>query len=450
MGDVTRKDSIMFSSSRLMRTAAFIWLLALFALGDSCQAEGLGWPHWRGPSANGVVESGEPPVKWGAASNIDWVTQVVGQGASTPIIVGERLFVVSAEETDRVVSPPTQRHPEARTEPSQRFHRFWLTALDRISGKEIWRRQMSEAAPHEGHHKTNTYAGGSPVTDGERLYISLGSRGLFAYDLDGNEIWQKDLGRMRTRRGWGEASTPSVYGKHLVVAWDSEDQSRILNLNTDSGESRWEVLRDEPSNWSTPMFLPRESGVQVVLNGTNRARGYSLNSGETIWEIGSLSANAIPTPVFSDEFIFCMSGYQKSVVYAVPFEAKGDLTGTDRLGWSVDRNTPYVASPLYYRGLLYMTKGLGSRLSILDPKTGDAFVEAEPIKGLSSVYASPIGVNGYIYIVDREGNTAVLKAGRKLDIVSVNRLNDTVDASPVVVDDRLYLRSWSAVYCIKE
>ncbi len=150
------------------------------------------------------------------------------------------------------------------------------------------------------------------------------------------------------------------------------------------------------------------------------------------------------------DFVFCMSGYKKSVVYAVPRGAKGDLSGSDQLGWVATRDTPYVASPLLYRGRLYMTKGLGNRLSILDPKSGQRFVEAEPLKGLSNIYASPIGVNGYVYIVDREGNTAVVRAGDTMDVVSLNRINDTVDASPVVIDDRLLIRSWSAVYCFRE
>ncbi|MDA7645539.1 PQQ-like beta-propeller repeat protein [Verrucomicrobia bacterium] len=447
---MTRTDGIMFSLSRSVLIGLSFWSVALSSSVSLCRSEELWWPHWRGPLANGVVEKGTPPLEWGGAKNIDWVTQVVGAGASTPIIVGDRLFVVSAEETSRAVDPPPNKHPDARTEPSQWYQRFWLTALNRATGQELWRKQLTEAAPHEGHHKTNTYAGGSPVTDGKRLYISLGSYGLFACDFDGNELWRKDLGAMRTRRGWGEASTPTIQGKHLIVAWDSEDQSRLMNLDADSGETQWEVLRDEPSNWSTPIFVPSESGLQVVLNGTNRVRGYSVDSGESIWEVGSLSVNAIPSPVFDEEFIFCMSGYKKSVIYAVPRGSRGDLTGADRIGWSVDRDTPYVASPLLYRGLLYMTKGLGSRLSVLDPKTGASYVAAEPLKGLTNVYASPIGVNGFVYIVDREGNTAVLRAGKTLDLIAVNRINDTVDASPVVVEDRLYLRSWTSVYCIRE
>ncbi len=409
--------------------------------------ESMHWPHWRGPNANGVVDVGSPPVTWGGAENLAWVSQLPGTGASTPIIVGKNLYIVSAEETDRLVVPPVEKHPDARTQPPQKHYRFWLLALDRESGRERWRNIIVEAAPREGHHRTNTYAGGSPVSDGDRLYLSLGSRGVYAFDLDGQVLWKRDLGEIRTRRGWGEASTPAVYGSNLVVPWDQEDQSRLVNLDAKSGDILWEVARDEPSNWSTPVFLPSSEGMQVVLNGTNRARGYALSNGRSIWEVGTLSVNAIPTPVFDEQFVYCMSGYRKSIAFAIPRGAVGDLTGSSRVGWVSNRNTPYVASPLLYRGHIYMTKGLSNRISILDAKTGDPLVEAEPLTGLSNVYASPIGVNGFVYIVDREGNTAVLRAGHQLDVVSVNRINDTVDASPVVVGNRLYLRSWNAVYC---
>ena len=425
------------------------WSLVFGVLSHAHAAE-LWWPHWRGPSANGVVDVGNPPLVWGGATHVDWMTPLVGTGASTPIVVNEKLFVVSAEKGERKVEPPPTKHPAARTEPPLVYYRFWLIALDRLTGRELWRRKVTEAAPHEGHHRTNTYAGGSPTTDGERLYLSLGSRGVYAFDLEGNELWKRDLGKIRTRRGWGEASTPSIFGPHLIIPWDQEDQSRVFNLNAETGELRWEVLRDEPSNWSTAVFVPNAEGTQVVINGTERVRGYSLKTGRSLWEVGTLSVNAIPSPVFDEQFIYCMSGYQKSVIYAVPRGAHGDLTDSEDIGWSLHRDTPYVASPLLYRGRLYMTKGLGNRLSILDPKTGRRLVEAEPLKGLSNVYASPIGVNGYVYIVDRAGNTAVLRAGDSLDVVAVNRINDTVDASPVVVGDRLYLRSWGAVYCFRE
>lgn len=410
----------------------------------------LWWPHWRGPSANGVVEAGAPPTEWSATKNIRWVTALPGTGASTPIVVGDRMFVLSAEDTGKSPSEPVVKHPDALTEPPNTIHRFWLLALDRHSGKELFRRVLAEDSPHEGHHKTNTYAGGSPVTDGERLYVSLGSRGIFACDLDGNTLWERRLGKLRTRRGWGEASTPGLHGDRLVVPWDQEEQSQVVCLNKATGAVEWSLERDEPTNWSTPVFVPDEAGVQVVLNGTNRARGYRLADGEPVWEVGSLSVNAIPTPIFDEQTIYCMSGYRKSIIYAVSRGAKGDAAENDGLRWTFGRHTPYVASPLLYQGRLYMTKNLGNRLTILDSRDGSALVEAEPLPELANVYASPVAVNGFVYIVDREGKTAVLRAGDRLDLVSVNRINDTVDASPVVIEDRLYLRSWSAVYCIGE
>ncbi len=428
-------------------------LLSLFGIVAVVSAgwgtETLHWPHWRGPLGNGVVEEGNPPITWSATENVRWIANLPGTGASTPIIVGDRLFVLSAEATDEAPGERTPTHPDARTEPPQRYYRFWLLALDRHSGETLWRREVVKAVPHEGHHRTNTYAGGSPVADAERLYVSLGSRGVYAFSFDGKELWRRELGRIRTRRGWGEASTPAVREGILVIPWDQEDQSALFGLNAATGETKWEVRRDEPSNWSTPVFTTQPGGTQVVLNGTQRARGYDLATGRSVWACGELSVNAIPTPVFDDSLIFCMSGYRKSVIYAIPRSAQGDLTASDRIAWTFERHTPYVASPLLYRGRLVFTKGLGSRISILDSATGQPFVEAEPLRGLANVYASPVGVDGRIYITDREGTTVVLAAGDELKILATNRLDDTTDASPVVVGKRLYIRSWSAVYCLE-
>ncbi|MCS1409485.1 MAG: hypothetical protein M2R45_02666 [Verrucomicrobia subdivision 3 bacterium] len=438
--------AVMFRCPSILCGCAIAFHL-LCAVSDSVAADAAWWPHWRGPQANGVVASGNPPLTWSATENVRWITQIPGKGASTPIVVDDHLFVVSAVATGRRPEHPPVKHPDARTEPPNQLYRFLLIALNRHSGDVLWQKVIVEESPHEGHHRTNTYAGGSPVTDGKRLYVSLGSRGVYAFDLEGNRLWGRQLGRMRTRRGWGEASTPGLHEDHLVVPWDQEDQSWLFDLDVASGKIRWRIPRDEPSNWSTPVFVPQDGEIQVIVNGTNRSRGYRLQTGESIWECGVLSVNAIPTPIFDDQRIYCMSGYRKSIIYAIFRGAKGDVTDTDRMAWTFNRHTPYVASPLLYQGRLYMTKGLGSRLSILDPKTGHPLVEAEPLQGLSNVYASPVGVNGHVYIVDREGNTAVLRAGDSLDLVGVNRINDTVDASPVVIGDRLYLRSWSAVYC---
>jgi outer membrane protein assembly factor BamB len=188
----------------------------------------------------------------------------------------------------------------------------------------------------------------------------------------------------------------------------------------------------------------------VVVNGTHRARGYEPDSGRVLWECGSLSVNAIPSPIAGQGLIFCMSGYRKSVLYAIPYDARGDISDTESIAWTYDRNTPYVASPILVDGRIFMIKDRSGLITILEAATGKPLLEAERIPELRTIYASPMAADGRIYLVDREGTTVVLRYDPKLEVVAVNRLEDTIDASPVAVGRQLFLRSWSHLYCIEE
>jgi outer membrane protein assembly factor BamB len=426
------------------------WLACVVSLESAPVAERLEqWPHWRGPHANGVAYQATPPLHWSSTENIHWKTSLPGQGTSTPIIWEDRIFLLSVAATERVPETLPIKDERALTEPPGVIVQFLVLCLDRTTGNILWQRIAREEAPHEGHHKTHTYAGGSPCTDGERLYVSFGSMGVYAYDFSGNLLWKRDLGKMRSRLGWGEASTPVVHGSNLIVPWDQEDQSRLFNLDARTGKTRWKMDRDEPSNWSTPLVLEHEGKTQVVVNGTRRARGYDLASGQVLWECGDLSVNAIPSPVAADGLIFCMSGYRKSILYAIPYGARGDISNSDSIAWSYTRDTPYVSSPLLFGGNIFMIKNRSALLTILEAATGNPLLKAERIPNLTNLYASPMAANGRIYLVDREGTCTVLQYDGQVNVLATNRLNDTIDASPVAVGRQLFLRSWSRLYCIQ-
>ncbi|HIG30243.1 MAG TPA: hypothetical protein EYQ50_21565 [Verrucomicrobiales bacterium] len=255
---------------------------------------------------------------------------------------------------------------------------------------------------------------------------------------------------MRTRLGWGEASTLVIHKDHLILPWDQEDQSYLYSLNPKTGDIQWKVERDEPSNWSTPLITTHADRTQLIVNGTHRARSYFLNSGEVVWECGELSVNAIPSPLRYKDTILCISGYRKSIVYAIPVDARGDISGTDRIRWIYNQNTPYVASPVIVGNKIFLTKQRTALVTVLDLDTGKPLIEAERLHGLREVYASPIVANDKVYLVDRQGTTAVLKYDGELKILAVNKLGVQIDASPAVVGNQLFLRSWSALYCIEE
>ena len=220
------------------------------------------WHQWRGPNANGHTE-GNPPTEWSSEKNIKWKLELPGEGSSTPIVWEDQVFVIGAVETDRPPAKQVEVHPEARTIPPKNIVEFFAWSVDRESGKILWETKLTEAAPHEGRHSSTTYAASSPMTDGSHLYVLLGSYGVFCLELDGSVVWQKDLGDMRTRRGWGEGVSPVVHKDRLIVNWDQEDKSSIFVLNKANGNVIWEKERDEPTTWATPLIVEQNGKTQL-------------------------------------------------------------------------------------------------------------------------------------------------------------------------------------------
>jgi outer membrane protein assembly factor BamB len=287
------------------------------------------------------------------------------------------------------------------------------------------------------------------MTDGEALYVSFGSFGVYCYDLDGKLRWQRDLGRMETRYGWGEASTPVVHGGTVMVNWDHEGQSFLVALDARTGRDRWRSERDEPSSWATPLIVEHGGGTQVIVNGTNRIRSYDLATGKVLWECGGMTLNAIPSPVVEDGKVYCVSGYRGSAAVAIPLDAKGDLTGSDKVAWRLDRGTPYVPSPLLVGGRLYYTQRNDPLLSCVDITTGKVLLDRARLPQLATLYASPVCAGDRIYITDREGTTLVIRRADEVEVLAVNKLEDTTDASPAVVGKQMFLRGHHALYCIE-
>jgi outer membrane protein assembly factor BamB len=411
------------------------------------------WHHWRGPEANGTAPEADPPITWDARKNIKWKAPLPGRGSATPIVWGDQVFIATAIETDRVARPDDLPRADPRfqtkTTAPTHFYQFVVLSFDRQTGKVRWQRTAAERVPHEGHHPTHSYAAGSPTTDGRFLYVSFGSFGTYCYDLDGKLQWQRDLGRLHTRLGWGEAVTPVIHGDALLLNWDQEADSALICLDARSGKTRWKVERDEKTSWNTPLVVEHKGRTQVILNGTNRVRSYDLKTGEPIWQCGGMTVNAIPSVVARDGVAFCMSGYRGAAAVAVSLDATGDVTDSDKVLWRYDRGTPYVPSPLLVRDRLYFTQMNDGLLTSLDVKTGKPILDRVRLVGANSFYASPVAAAGRIYLVARDGTTLVLEQSDRFKVLARNRLDDPVDASPVPVGKQLFLRGEKYLYCIE-
>ena len=405
------------------------------------------WPQWRGPSATGVSATANPPTEWSESKNVRWKVEIPGRGSATPVVWGDRLYVLSAVPVAGGVADP--HAPRGGLTP-RGTHRFVVMAINRKDGSIAWQHTAREAEPHEASHNDNgTWASSSPMTDGEHVIAPFESQGIYAYDMNGKLVWQKDLGDKYMRNTFGEGSTPALYKDRLFYVWDHQRESFIVALNKRTGEELWRVKRDEIDTWATPLVVEHGGGAQVIVPAMNRVISYDAATGNVVWQTAGLTMNVIPSPVFGGGMVFLMSGFRGNSVKAIRLaDAKGDITGTPAVVWAQDRDTPYVPSPILYDGILYFLKSNNGLLTAVDARTGKAHYQAQRIDAVPNVFASPVAAAGKIYIVGREGATAVIKPGPALEVIATNKLDDHFDASPALVDREMYLRGVKYLYSI--
>lgn len=465
----------MTPSTALAATAAFAALA--FSLNAPAADPAVArdhWHQWRGPLANGVAPKASPPIAWSETQNVKWKFKIPGRGASTPIIWGNQVFLLAAQPTGKKVESPANPADTANAAPApaagegQRprrgpggggggmrgeqpteVHQFAVLAIDRQTGRERWRQVAREELPHEGHHRDHGYASYSPVTDGEHLYVFYGSRGLHAYDLEGNRKWEKDLGRMRTRNGFGEGGSPALRGNVLVINWDHEGEDFIAAFDKRDGRELWRQKRDEPTTWTTPLIVEHDGQTQVVVSATGRIRSYDLETGRQLWECGGMTGNVIPAPVTGFGLLYAISGWRGDALLAIRLGRTGDLTDSDAIAWRHDKNAPYVPSPLLYGERLYFFSDNSAMISSFDAREGRPLIDAARLEAMSGVYASPVGADGRVYLVGRDGKAVVLKAGDSLEVLATNSLDDKFDASPAAVGRQLFLRGHDNLYCLE-
>jgi outer membrane protein assembly factor BamB len=434
------------------------WLIALPTEAEN-EARHLGsdalryWAQWRGPLANGVSPTADPPLRWSETSHLRWKIPLPGKAHSSPVAWKDRVFLTVAVATGDAQKPVYDHAPGTHDNvPVTHRHQFVVLAVSRSDGKILWKKVLREEFPHEGGHETGSLASNSPTTDGERLYAFFGSHGLYCLDLDGELKWQKDLGRMNTLHAHGEGSSPVVYGDMLIVCWDHETGSFLYAFDKRTGQQLWKVPRDETTSWSTPLVVEHEGKPQVIVSATKRVRGYNLETGAPLWECAGLTDNVVSSPVYGHGMIFAGNSYYSQSMLAIRLAgAKGDITGTDRVAWKLNRLTPYVSSPLLYGDTLYFLRHNQNILSRLEPTTGKPRGEPIRLDGIRDfIFASPVGAAGRIYVTSRDGATVVLRHDRTNAVLAVNQLDDVFSASPALVDKELYLRGERFLYCLAE
>jgi len=411
------------------------------------------WGQWRGPLATGVAPRADPPLTWSEASNVRWKVPVPGLGHSSPIVWGDRVFVTTAVpfgEAEAFDDAHVHSGAHHNLSPN-RQQKFIVLAFDRADGTIVWQRTLRTERPHEGTHVTGSWASGSPVTDGEVLIVSFGSRGLYGLDMQGELLWKVSLGEMQTLHGHGEGSSPVLHRDRVFVNWDHQGESFLMALNKRTGKQLWRVARDEDTSWSTPLVVKHDGKYQLIVAATGRVRSYDTRNGKLIWECGGLARNVVASPVAADGMVFVTNSYDRQAMLAIRLAgATGDITGSDAVVWRRSRDTPYVSSPLLHGDALCFLKHNQAFFTCVNPKDGSTLYGPRRLAGIRQVFASPVGAAGRVYIADRDGTTLVLKQGASFEPLATNQLEDSFSASPAAAGNELFLRGEHHLYCLAE
>jgi len=437
------------SSLAVIGVAMLSWTLSM-----GLAPEETYWPYWRGPAANGMAV-GDAPLHWSDAQNVQWKTDIPGLGNSSPVIWGNQIFLTTAIPTGAAASSASAGGPAAPPNPHTTAgpiaeHKFDVLCLDRKTGKILWQRTAKTAVPHEGAHETyGSFASNSPVTDGKNVYAFFGSRGMYCYDMKGNLVWQKDFGvQLRMKMGFGEGMAPVLSGEKLILVFDHEGDSFMVALDKTTGKEIWRVSRDEKTNWAAPLVVEYGGRKQVVVSATKKVRSYDLETGKLLWECSGLGANTIPQPVYQDDLVFVMSGYNNPKLMAIRLGREGDLTGTDAIVWSQVKGNSYTPSPVIFDNRLYVLTDTGM-VTCYNARTGEAYYSQVRLPKTYSFKSSPVGANGKLYLASENEDVIVLRMGEKYEVLATNTMPDQVFiATPAITGGDIFLRSKTRLYCI--
>jgi outer membrane protein assembly factor BamB len=435
-------------------TFAVLFLLSC-RLSGSDQRSDSNWPQWRGPMHTGASPDGQAPVLFSETKNLKWKTAIPGKGHATPIVWEDKIIVCTSVATDEKIEIAAGTSTDGNANPmggvrAEFVHEYKVMMIDRIDGKILWEKTVAKEMPQEGTHDLGSWASNSPATDGEFIFAYFGSRGIHCLDFEGNILWQKDFGQQNKHMSFGEGDSPYLYKDRLFIQWDHNGESFLVALDKKTGNELWRAGRDEVTSWATPLVIEVNGKAQVVTVAPNQVRSYDIETGEIIWTATGMTRNTIPNPVYSDGILYLASGFRGSALWAVdPAKAKGDITGSDAILWSYNQDTPYTPNLLLMDGKLYFPRVNNGFLTCLDAKTGAVIYSKQKLEGISTLFSSPTGADGKIYIASK-GVVLVIKAGENFELLAANTLDDDFHASPVVVGNDLIIRGFSSLYCFSE
>ena len=420
------------------------------------------WPSFRGPDASGVADGMRLPDRFDGehGRNVRWKAAIPGLAHSSPIVWGDKLFVTTAVSSDPNASFQPGLYGEGTASEDRSVQRWRVYCLDKKTGKLQWERTAYEGVPREKRHIKATYANSTPATDGRYVVAFFGSQGLYAYDMEGNQVWKRDLGRLNTgaydapEYEWGNASSPILFEDLVIVQCDTSEESFVLALNASTGKTVWKAERDELPSWATPAVYRGKARAELVTNAPNFIRGYDPRTGSELWRLGGSSKITAPTPVFANGLIVVASGRRpEAPLFAVRAGSTGDITLRDGkhsnrfVAWHWEQRGPYMPTPLIYRGYVYALANQGI-LDCYGLEGGkEVYRRRIPHHG-SGFSASPVAADGRLYLSSEDGDIFVVRAGPQFAIEAVNPMGESLMATPALSDGMMFVRGTRHVFAV--
>lgn len=406
------------------------WLLGL-VLSTGC-LPAANWPSWRGPHNDGTCDEKGLPVQWSAKENVAWSVDLPDRGNSTPVIWGDKVFITQSVEKDK---------------------KRLLLCFDKKTGKQLWQAGTTYTEP-ETTHATNPYCSASPVTDGERVIVSFASAGVFCFDLNGKELWHRDLGKVH--HIWGNGASPVLANGLCYLNFGPGEMASLVAMDPKTGAMVWKY--DEPKrevsgnadfygSWSDP--LPREidGKPQLIMSWPFRVCAMDAKTGQESWTCEGLNALVYTSPLYSNGIVVAMGGYN-GMDLAVKAGGKGDVTTSQRL-WQHLKCPQRIASGAIHDGHIYILNDPGIAQCI-DLKTGEA-LWTERLKGpgpTSQNWSSVVISEDKCYAVNQGGDAFVFKASPKFELLATNSMGEKVIGSVAVSDGKLFIRGHKHLFCI--
>jgi outer membrane protein assembly factor BamB len=413
------------------------------------------WAQWRGPEGNGVSSETNVPVEWSNTKNVKWKTPIPGRGHSSPIVWGSRVFLTTDLEGDTVPGAKAVehqadgkpfKHPDSVS--GDRKHTFKVLAIDRGTGKVLWERTAYEGTVYDDRHRKGSYASPTPATDGAYVFAYFGTEGLYCYDFDGKLVWKATPGQIATL-GMGPGTSPVLFENMVILQCDEDngDKSFITALDKKTGKEVWRTPRKIQVSWSTPLIVRGSQRTELITSGNELIISYDPKTGKELWRTKGLESNAIPTPVAANGMVFVYAGFPVKRTLAIKLGASGDITASKNIVWQYDKGTAYVPSSIVYGDYLYLMSDRGI-LTCLDENTGKIVYEGGRVPIPATFTASPVAFDGKILLTSEDGDTFIIKAGPKHEVIATNSIAEPVFASPAISDGMIFLRGEKNLYCI--